>query len=513
MAQNLTRRDFIKLAGLVPFSQSALPGFLSNLGEDQTNQQNVLILVFDAWSAANTSLYGYPRQTTPNLEKLSQKAIVYHNHYAGSHFTSPGTASLLTGTTPWTHQAFNFNSIVVDRLATRSIFHALPNHHHLAYTHNPLVNTQLHQFGTAIDSFTPWNSLYMENTTSLINLFQNDIDAAIIGRNRTFKQGDDGLSFSLILSRLYEYAIQKKMEGVREYYPRGITNNDGFDHFLLEEGIDWLSEAVKSTNQPALGYCHFFPPHDPYNTRSDFYNTFLDDGYHPTPKDVHFLQVKQPNKDLEEFRRWYDEFILYVDAEFARFYANLERDGALENTWIILTTDHGEMFERNFLGHTEPTFYQPVFHIPLLIFPPGQDSRVDVHTNTSAIDLLPTICKITGQESPDWSEGVILPPFSSTQVDDRDITSIQVEALNPDGEINQATVVLIRGQHKLMWFFGYSELQGAQEQIELYDLSKDPDEIFNLYPQEQGFAETLLSELKPRLTELQQSMLEQSSSL
>jgi arylsulfatase A-like enzyme len=113
MHKSLTRREFIKLAGLLPLNIAALPGGLPQIGDPSTARQNVLVLVFDAWSAANISLYGYPRQTTPNLERLASKAIVYHNHYAGSHFTTPGTASLLTGTTPWTHQAFNFNATMV----------------------------------------------------------------------------------------------------------------------------------------------------------------------------------------------------------------------------------------------------------------------------------------------------------------------------------------------------------------------------------------------------------------
>lgn len=511
MQKPLSRRDFIRLAGLLPFSYSALPNILPGVDKDPASQQNILILVFDAWSAANISLYGYPRQTTPNLEKLAQKAIVYHNHFAGSHFTTPGTASLLTGTTPWIHQAFDFNATVVDRLTNQSIFHAFPQHHRLVYTHNPLVNTLLLQFGSAIDSFTSWDRLYLENKVSLINLFQKDVDTAILSRNRALKQKDDGLSFSLILSRLYEDATRRKIKVLEGRYPRGVTNNDEFDYFLLEDGIDWLSETIQNAPQPFLGYYHFFPPHDPYFTRSDFYDRFLNDGYHPIPKDVHFFQKDRIVEELEELRRWYDEFVLFVDSEFARLYLDLERRGILENTWIILTTDHGEMFERNLFGHTDPTFYQPVIHVPLLIFPPGQASRVDIFDNTSAIDLLPTICQITGQEIPTEVEGKVLPPFSSSQTEERDLTSIQVEAIDPQGQINQATAVMIRGQDKLVWYFGYEGIQESGELIELFDISNDPEELHNRYPLEKKLADELLASLKPRLVELQRSLLEQNN--
>ena len=63
--------------------------------------QNIIIIVFDAFSAYHISLYGYQRETAPNISRLAERAIVYHNHYAGGNYTTPGTASLLTGAQPW----------------------------------------------------------------------------------------------------------------------------------------------------------------------------------------------------------------------------------------------------------------------------------------------------------------------------------------------------------------------------------------------------------------------------
>jgi glucan phosphoethanolaminetransferase (alkaline phosphatase superfamily) len=59
------------------------------LGE---GRQNVLIVVFDAWSAYHLALHGYPRETMPNLNRHLDRAIVYHRHYAPADFTTPGTA-------------------------------------------------------------------------------------------------------------------------------------------------------------------------------------------------------------------------------------------------------------------------------------------------------------------------------------------------------------------------------------------------------------------------------------
>ena len=509
MKSMLSRREFLKLASLLPLLYTLPPSQNPNSHQELSKKPNILILVFDAWSAANTSLYGYPRRTTPNLDKLAEKAIVYHNHYAGGHFTSPGTASLLTGTTPWTHQAFDFNAPVLDALSRKSIFNAVPDYHRFAYTHNPLVNTLLQQFMVDIDTLKPLEDLYLKDTLSLLRLFKNDVEIGTISQNRSLNQGDDGLSYSLYLSRLYEYFSQKKMENLRAKLPRGITNYGDYNFFILEDAIDWLSKTIKTSPSPFLGYHHFYPPHDPYYTRVEFLDAFATDSYRPFSKEAHFLQNK-PRQVVKEQQRWYDEFILYVDSEIARLFSNLEKNGILENTWVFLTTDHGEMFERNILGHSAPVYYQPMIRIPLLVFLPC-GSRIDIHENTSAIDLLPTISQIAGCQIPGWTEGLVLPPFNKTDpLDDRDITSVQVESLNSDGVVEEATVLLIRGRYKLIWYLGYDQLAPNREFIELYDLKADPEELDNLYPKRSDLVNDLIPVLESKISDLNQSFQDKS---
>ena len=86
MREKLTRREFLKLMALTSLSY-ALPKNISAESQQETvlDGANVLVIVFDAWSASNISLYGYPRQTTPHLNQLADKAVVYHNHFAGGH--------------------------------------------------------------------------------------------------------------------------------------------------------------------------------------------------------------------------------------------------------------------------------------------------------------------------------------------------------------------------------------------------------------------------------------------
>ncbi len=83
--------------------------------------------------------------------------MVYHNHYSGGNFTTPGTASLLTGTLPWSHCTFFLNDTVRPSYAQQSIFHLLESYHRIAYTHNPIADTLLQQFMGAIDQHIPRN--------------------------------------------------------------------------------------------------------------------------------------------------------------------------------------------------------------------------------------------------------------------------------------------------------------------------------------------------------------------
>jgi len=506
MKPPLSRREFLKFAGLISAGVT-LPGYLLKPIRDEAipDKPNVLIIVFDAWSASNISLYGYGRKTTPLLESLAECAIIYHNHYSGGNFTTPGTASLLTGTLPWSHRAFILNDPVHKSYAKNNIFHAFKNYHRIGYTHNPIANTLLRQFMTGIDAYIPMHHLYLESDTLVDTLLADDHDTATVSWNRVFKQANDGFSYSLYLSRVYEYIKQLKSKELKAFapdFPRGLPNYDGIAYFRLEDGIDGIINTIKETPAPYLGYFHFLPPHNPFKTRFNFFDKFAGDGFTPPAKPDHLFIGDTDHDEILKKRRLYDEFILYVDAEFARLYDQMEKTGLLDNTYLVLTSDHGEMFERGILGHMTPSLHQPVIKIPLVIFPPGGTKRVDVYETTSSIDLLPTLMQETSQDIPWWVEGVALPPFSSPKPDtNRDVYALQVGSINEKGNITTATVMLVQGQYKLIWYFGYDELGEDGERVELYDIEADPEELRNLYPTHQDAGDRLLEIAKAKLKE------------
>jgi arylsulfatase A-like enzyme len=509
MNNRLNRRDFLKLVSLLPIGISA-PRVLRTFGLSgaaQGGPKNVIVIVFDAFSAYDISLYGYARQTTPNIDRLASRAVVYHNHFSGGNFTSPGTASLLTGVLPWTHRALNLNGKVVKPYIEKNIFSAFQDYYRIAYTHNGYANIFLKQFQPHLDEWIPRESLYLESYDSFIStLFSHDDDIASISWVRSMKVGEEGFAYSLFLSHLYEWLQDRKIEKLKPLFPRGLPTVSSIDPYLLETAVDAIKKRLTEIPQPFLGYFHFMPPHHPYRTSHEFFNVFKSDGLKTIEKPIDIL-ARKVVKELPRQRTEYDEFILYCDKEFGQLYAYLESSGLLENTWVVLTSDHGEMFERGISGHGSKVLYQPVVRIPLMIFEPGQQTRRDIYEYTSAVDLLPTLTHLTGQRDPNWTEGGILPPYSKTDRNlDRTLYVVQAIDNPPNASLTQASTALVKENYKLHYYFGYPELSNG-ETVKLFDIKSDPEELVDLYSSKKEIASELLNELKSKLIEVNKPYL------
>ena len=505
MKSKATRRDFLKLAGTLPLGFAASKT-MQNLGLSHhlssNGQQNFLILVFDAFSAYHISTYGYQRKTTPNLTRLSEQAIVYHNHYAGGNFTTPGTASLLTGTLPWTHRALQLRDEVIDTYETRNIFNVFKDHYSIAYTHNPLANILLEQFNGVIDELIPQFSLFIKTYEEVIHdLFKKDYDIASISGSRSTNINEDGYAYSLFVSHIYEAFLKQRFKSLMDEYPRGVPGIDRKQaYFLLDQALNWISARLTKIPQPFIGYFHFLPPHDPYRTSIEFVETFKNDGFKPLEKPDDIFSEERRYTESSNMRTQYDEYILYVDNQFNLFFEQLKSSGLLENTWVILTSDHGEMFERGIIGHNTDAMHQPLLRVPLMIFEPGRTKGENIFAPTSAIDILPTVLQIAGQEAPDWAEGKHLPPFAAQSPDmNRSIYAVRSYKTEKDDPITRSSLVHIKNEYKLHHYQGYTDLGLPIEIIRLFDVRADPEELVDLSDIHKDIASELLDELMRNL--------------
>ncbi|MFC1879835.1 sulfatase/phosphatase domain-containing protein, partial [Chloroflexota bacterium] len=149
--------------------------------------------------------------------------------------------------------------------------------------------------------------------------------------------------------------------------------------------------------------------------------------------------------------------------------------------------------------------YEPIAHIPLLIWGPGIEQRVDITTPTSCVDILPTLLHLAGEQIPDWAEGEILPTMSNE--DDRSNRSVYIidakenHSLKP---LETGTVALVKGKYKLVHYFGY---EGLLDAYELFDLENDPQEMVDLFPTHIEISNELRQELKEKLGQVNRPFL------
>jgi len=248
------------------------------------------------------------------------------------------------------------------------------------------------------------------------------------------------------------------------------------------------------------------PPHEPYRTSIEFIDRFKDDGYRPIDKPDDVFSKNVSDAGLLKMRTEYDEFIMYADQQFGILFDRLKGSGILDNTWLVLTSDHGEIFERGINGHSTDAMYEPLLHIPLMIFEPGRTERMDIHDRTSAMDILPTFAHLTGQSIPSWTEGRVMPPFASVDPE-RSISAVRA-IKNPQlAPLTRTTLTLAKGRYKLIYYLGYEKDRNLPETIQLFDLENDPEELVDLSELEKDVAQTMLGELKAKLGEVNEPYL------
>jgi arylsulfatase A-like enzyme len=160
---------------------------------------------------------------------------------------------------------------------------------------------------------------------------------------------------------------------------------------------------------------------------------------------------------------------------------------------LIVTSDHGELIERGISGHNTPVLYEPLLHIPLLISYPHQQNAQVIHAATHAADLLPSLLQLTGVDIPQDLNGEILPRQPEQNPTARDLLISEAKSSPKQGALRRGTFALVRDRYKLIYYRGYS---GFDNVFELYDLGNDPEEIEDIY-----------SEQDPLSTDMKASLL------
>ncbi len=496
----LSRRDILKL-GMVTAGGAALslalPRTLTAM--QSADRPNILVLVFDTMSAPHLSVNGYQRSTTPNFEAFAQNATVFHSHYSNGSFTTPGTASILTGLAPWSHRAIGPGGLVRRDLLTNNLFHAVGSaYHRIGFTQNLWAEMLLRQFHADIDLHLPTTSFAYPNPMLLGELDHEDpisyiaYDDFLVGGVKL----DTPYPGSVLLG-LLDIATSRGRNldrSLRSGESGAVFNN--YYYYQHREVFQGILESVRTArtaqNRPYLGYFHLWSPHEPYLPADEYKKLFDDQMDFPRKPEHAFAPSPINNRKLFHYRRIYDQYIANVDAEFGRFMHSMEQNGLLENTYVVILSDHGQLFERGVHGHASRLLYDGVIHVPMMIAAPGQTRRVDVYEPTSNLDLLPTLVHLAGGQMPERHEGRILPELGGESQPARPIFSMLASETPAYQPLKRGTFVLRKGSRKLMLLSGY---QGYEDASEMYDVENDPDELQDLSQEDPESKKIMLEEL------------------
>lgn len=452
-----------------PVSGEALPLRTSATLPGNTNRPNIVLLSIDALSAPHMSLYGYARPTTPELQQFAKGAMVFDRAYANGNFTTPGIATILTGTLPWTHRALQLP--VWPLTYTRRT--SLPAVLERAGYRTGYVSTNAIA-GAAKQGFGGYFQFARTDMTGHVTLCA------------------DGLSRYLrYVCAAAELPPLEEMEGIAaEFRPP----NDNLEHdprLALGPALQWLARVDRS--KPIFLWVHLFPPHSPYAVPKPWLGRFdaseRDRDAASTQPSWAWIQSQLTPQRVQTLAARYDEAVAYVDSSAAPFLQQaLELLGP--NTALIVTADHGESFAHGYGAHTGPGLYDEIIHIPLIVKLPGEMEGQRCAGPVEQADIAPTLAALAGIRPPaDWEGHSLLDACDPSNGGDsrpqRAIFSMNFEQNPRFAALKTGSVAVIKGRWKLIHYMGalhYPFMPALHD--ELYDVVADPDERTNLAAQQ-----------------------------
>jgi arylsulfatase A-like enzyme len=428
------------------------------------SRPNIVLLSMDALSAPHMSLYGYTRPTTPQLDRFARGAMTFDRAYANGNYTTPGIATILTGTLPWTHRALQLPVWPLARTRLTSL---------------PAV---LEQAGYRT-GYVSTNAIAGAAKQGFGRFFQ----FASTDRIGHVTLCSDGLSRHLrYVCAASELSPLQAIAGFAADFHRPKDNLEHDPRLAIEPAIHWL--ATVDRRKPIFLWVHLFPPHSPYAAPAPWLGRF-----DPSPRgrtaastQPHWAwelsQLSSARVSLLEAR--YDESVAYVDFNAGAF---LQRALQLlgPNTAIVVTADHGESFSHGYGAHTGPGLYDAIIHIPLIIKLPGEATAKRCDNPVQQADIAPTLAALAGVTAPaDWPGESLLGACAGAQgapAADRPIFSMNFEQNPRFAALKTGSAAVILGRWKLIHYIGalhYPYMPALHD--ELYDLADDPGELHDL---------------------------------
>lgn len=281
------------------------------------------------------------------------------------------------------------------------------------------------------------------------------------------------------------------------------------EQMVARESIAWLREQRHArAEQPWLLYASFSRPHFPLTAPRRFFERYFPQGVTPPrirrtgdsaehPMTLGAIKGFRTDEideaEMLKARAAYFASVDFLDEMLGDFLAILERDGLLDNTIIIYTSDHGELCGEHGL-FWKNTWHEASARVPLIVSTPAQrngtQAAQEIATPTSLADLFPTLCGLAQAEIPDGLDGIDLSDVvrGAPCAELAARAGIITESVAPRWGEGTEFRMLRNARYKYVAFRDCEDLA--------FDLEKDPDEQVNLLKNAEGEVATELGELR-----------------
>lgn len=301
-------------------------------------RRDVLLVTVDTLRPDHIGYYGYPRPTSPRLDRFLADATVWRRAYATEAATAPSVVSILTGLLPQQHRV-------------RLFYQLLP----------PDVPTLADRLGAA----------GYQTAAVVSNVVLTDEAIGLGGR---FDHYDDFVD---------------EREGDRPVWERNAART-------TDAVLAWLN-AERDPARPHFLWVHYIDPHGPYRAPADRPATFSHAGaLAAQPERMLAYQIDPAVDDALDYVDRYDEEIAYVDREIGRLLDAYDELALARDAVIAFTADHGEtMAEREWWFTHQYHVHEPIVRVPLALRFPGCEPGF-VERPASLVDLAPTLLALAG---------------------------------------------------------------------------------------------------------------------
>jgi arylsulfatase A-like enzyme len=312
--------------------------FVAALSAAEAGLPNVLLITLDTLRADHVSAYGYSRTTTPNLDALARRGILFEHAFANSSWTLPSHASLFTGRYPHEHGA-DWLSPMQAGIPTLAEAFAAKGYLTAAFAANTSYVSPEWGLGRGFGRFEVYGGSWADRAVR-----------TAYGRRLALN----------VLPRLGFFDIVGRK--------RARQVNDQFLTWLDGERVD----------RPFFAFLNYLDVHDPYLTEAEHHRRFSP---HPARGVLINFQFqphafrRKPTLTHAEIQAEidaYDGCLTYLDAQIGALVTQLADRGLDSNTLIVITSDHGESFgNHDLFGHGN-SLYLETLRVPLLVIWPGR---------------------------------------------------------------------------------------------------------------------------------------------